>query len=801
MIKLNNVDKYFNKGKQNEIHVINNTSLEFSNKGLVSILGASGSGKTTLLNVIGGLDKATGTIDFDGTVINKYKSDTWDKIRNEKIGYIFQNYHLIESMTVFDNIKLSLTMLGITSKEEIDYKVNYVLEAVGMFRYRRKKAGELSGGQKQRVAIARALVKDPEVIIADEPTGNLDTNNSVEVLKIIKEISKEKLVILVTHNKNLANNFSDRIITVSDGKVISDESDINNNFDLDYIDNNIYLKDLKSEKAGNIKIYADSDISKLNLTIVKINNNYYLQSDENNITIQNVKTTNKKLVDMSKDDVIINDKNKHETDYNSLELNQINHERTHVGVYTFKDSIIMALKKLTNLGRKAKLQIFALILLGVMFSVSFLMLLSSLTLDKSKITELDNLYYYDVNYKRDDYPLFDDSDNFFFTTKGVTLNLRKGLRMQSLYIQVAPVTAIQEEDIGLYEAYMDEYLFTKDFTENYILDGFGLNNKEYIIGEDVSIRTNYNYTSIDLKITKTVNKKVPMIYVSEAMINLLTLEAYNNGFKEYYLFENYNPNITKEIEISSNDINKIPIYISDEYEDLNYEETPLIGIYPLETHVVKGYFADNLNQDFNNDILNTPYIAFIKSENVQNLIKVLEQTRDYNNYYNYDLSLFNKKDKEINDLYAIKAYDRSLEIMERDRGILTLSSLMQTIFAIGISLLIFYFLVRSSLTSRRKEISVLRALGLRKREVRKLFAYEYFIMTLFTSFIGVVLGIMFTKVVFESVFSGFINIRVNFIFALLTILVTFVLNIFIGLIPVNGVLRKTPAEILTNYDM
>ena len=801
MIKLNNVDKYFNKGKQNEIHVINNTSLEFSNKGLVSILGASGSGKTTLLNVIGGLDKATGTIDFDGTVINKYKSDTWDKIRNEKIGYIFQNYHLIESMTVFDNIKLSLTMLGITSKEEIDYKVNYVLEAVGMYRYRRKKAGELSGGQKQRVAIARALVKDPEVIIADEPTGNLDTNNSVEVLKIIKEISKEKLVILVTHNKNLANNFSDRIITVSDGKVISDESDINNNFDLDYIDNNIYLKDLKSEKAGNIKIYADSDISKLNLTIVKINNNYYLQSDENNITIQNVKTTNKKLVDMSKDDVIINDKNKHETDYNSLELNQINHERTHVGVYTFKDSIIMALKKLTNLGRKAKLQIFALILLGVMFSVSFLMLLSSLTLDKSKITELDNLYYYDVNYKRDDYPLFDDSDNFFFTTKGVTLNLRKGLRMQSLYIQVAPVTAIQEEDIGLYEAYMDEYLFTKDFTENYILDGFGLNNKEYIIGEDVSIRTNYNYTSIDLKITKTVNKKVPMIYVSEAMINLLTLEAYNNGFKEYYLFENYNPNITKEIEISSNDINKIPIYISDEYEDLNYEETPLTDIYPLKTHVVKGYFADNLNQDFNNDILNTQYIAFIKSENVQNLIKVLEQTRDYNNYYNYDLSLFNKKDKEINDLYAIKAYDRSLEIMERDRGILTLSSLMQTIFAIGISLLIFYFLVRSSLTSRRKEISVLRALGLRKREVRKLFAYEYFIMTLFTSFIGVVLGIMFTKVVFESVFSGFINIRVNFIFALLTILVTFVLNIFIGLIPVNGVLRKTPAEILTNYDM
>ena len=205
MIKLVKVNKYFNRFKRNKIHVINNTSLEFEKTGLVAILGNSGSGKTTLLNAIGGLDKvSSGKIYINGKKITKRFSGRVDKIRNLNIGYIFQNYNLINNMTVFDNVALALKMCGVKNKEEIKKRVNYLLEVLGIYKYRNRYANMISGGERQRVAIARALVKNPNIIIADEPTGNLDSKNSLEIMNIIKSISKNKLVILVTHEKELA---------------------------------------------------------------------------------------------------------------------------------------------------------------------------------------------------------------------------------------------------------------------------------------------------------------------------------------------------------------------------------------------------------------------------------------------------------------------------------------------------------------------------------------------------------------------------------------------------------------------
>ena len=184
MIKLEKVNKYFNRRRKNEIHIIQDTSLELEDKGLVAILGQSGSGKTTLLNVIGGLDKVNkGSIYINGEKITQRRVGTIDRIRNLNIGYV----------------AIALRMIGIKNKKEIQKRVNYVLEAVGMIRYRNRLATMLSGGEKQRIAIARALVKNPSIVIADEPTGNLDSKNSLEIMNIIKAISKEKLVILVTH--------------------------------------------------------------------------------------------------------------------------------------------------------------------------------------------------------------------------------------------------------------------------------------------------------------------------------------------------------------------------------------------------------------------------------------------------------------------------------------------------------------------------------------------------------------------------------------------------------------------------
>ena len=192
MIKLEKVNKYFYRHKKNEIHVIDNTSIELNKNGLVSLLGPSGCGKTTLLNVIGGLDKVNkGKIYVDGKKITNRSVSKVDKIRNLNIGYIFQDYNLIENMTVYDNVALSLRINGIKNSEEIKKRVTYVLEKVDMYKYRNRLASMLSGGQRQRVGIARAIVKDPKIIIADEPTGNLDSKNTIEVMNIIKAISKK----------------------------------------------------------------------------------------------------------------------------------------------------------------------------------------------------------------------------------------------------------------------------------------------------------------------------------------------------------------------------------------------------------------------------------------------------------------------------------------------------------------------------------------------------------------------------------------------------------------------------------
>jgi ABC-type lipoprotein export system ATPase subunit len=292
MIKIEKVNKYFNRRRKNQIHIINNTSLELEDKGLVAILGQSGSGKTTLLNSIGGLDKVNnGKIYINGKKITKRSQNTVDKIRNLNIGYIFQDYKLIENMSVFDNIAISLRMIGLKNKKEIQKRVNYVLEAVNMYRYRNRPASMLSGGEKQRVAIARAIVKNPSIVIADEPTGNLDSKNSLEIMNIIKAISKEKLVILVTHEVDLANFYATRIVEVQDGKVVNDYKNETKE-SLDYrLDNKIYLKDLndsnnlKSEKF-NIDIYSDSESNeKIDIKLVIKNGNIFIQAENRKIEV------------------------------------------------------------------------------------------------------------------------------------------------------------------------------------------------------------------------------------------------------------------------------------------------------------------------------------------------------------------------------------------------------------------------------------------------------------------------------------------------------------------------------------
>ena len=249
MIRLLNVKKSFNKHKSNEIRAIDNTSIELADSGLVTFLGNSGCGKTTLLNAIGGLDRVDkGQIFIDDQRITRRLSNKLDEIRNLRIGYIFQNYNLIEDATVFENVALVLKMIGFKDKDAIERRVMYILDKVGIAKYRNRPASMLSGGERQRVGIARALVKNPQIIIADEPTGNLDSSNTIDVMNIIKAISKQKLVILVTHERDIAEFYADRVIEIVDGKIVDDRENSHDG-KLDYrMDSKIFLKDMPIQK-------------------------------------------------------------------------------------------------------------------------------------------------------------------------------------------------------------------------------------------------------------------------------------------------------------------------------------------------------------------------------------------------------------------------------------------------------------------------------------------------------------------------------------------------------------------------
>ena len=236
MLQLKDIVKKYNTGGT-EVEVLKKVNISFRESEFVSILGASGSGKTTLLNIIGGLDKySSGDMLLMGRSTKEFTDRDWDSYRNGTIGFVFQIYNLIGHLSVIENVKLALSISGESNKEN-DIKAKKALEDVGLGEHLHKKTNQLSGGQMQRVAIARALVTDPKIILADEPTGALDSKTSVQIMELIKEISKEKLVIMVTHNPELARKYSDRIVSVKDGEIIEDtkpyiEQEGNNGYEL-----------------------------------------------------------------------------------------------------------------------------------------------------------------------------------------------------------------------------------------------------------------------------------------------------------------------------------------------------------------------------------------------------------------------------------------------------------------------------------------------------------------------------------------------------------------------------------------
>ena len=221
MLELKKINKSYQTGDFVQ-QALKNVSIEFKKNEFVAILGPSGSGKTTLLNIIGGLDRYdTGDLIINQKSTKDFKDRDWDAYRNNCIGFVFQSYNLIGHIDILQNVEMGMTLSGVSSKERKKRAIE-VLTRVGLKDHLHKKPNQLSGGQMQRVAIARALANDPDIILADEPTGALDSKTSVQIMNLIQEIAKDKLVIMVTHNPELAHEYASRVIEMKDGEVVSD---------------------------------------------------------------------------------------------------------------------------------------------------------------------------------------------------------------------------------------------------------------------------------------------------------------------------------------------------------------------------------------------------------------------------------------------------------------------------------------------------------------------------------------------------------------------------------------------------
>lgn len=392
MIKLSNVNKFYNKGKSNQIHVVNNVTLELPEKGIVGLFGRSGCGKSTLFNLIGGLDKfEKGSILIDEQNIRK---DT-DLIRNKYIGYIFQNYYLHNNESCFDNVAHSLRLCGIEDESIIEDLVLQALKNVGMEKYRKRTPDTLSGGQQQRIAIARAIVKNPHIILADEPTGNLDDNNTLMIMDLLKEISKDHLVLLITHEEKLVDYYCDKIINVSDGKIINI---VDNETKGDLISKNkniIYLGDLNKLNivADNtiIEYYGEKLDKPLNMKIVSVDGKIYVKFDNNDV----------KVIDSKSEIKLKNDKfvPKKKNVNNDIVIKSIpNGTKKYGKLFTLKDSLFNGIKNLV-MKKKRKIEKTMYFVL-TLFSVVTVVFSSIFGTAFKKIEDINKNYDHNVFYIR-----------------------------------------------------------------------------------------------------------------------------------------------------------------------------------------------------------------------------------------------------------------------------------------------------------------------------------------------------------------------------------------------------------------
>ena len=830
MIRVEGIKRVFNAHSRNANEVLKGVSFELPEKGLIAIFGKSGSGKTTLLNIIGGLDKQdAGKVYIDG-------EDTTGKvdfIRNSKIGYIFQNYYLEAGYTIAEIMRHAMLIAGFKDEKEIARRTDEVLCLVKMDRYKNKKSDALSGGQKQRVAIARALIKGSDIILADEPTGNLDAENTIIIMDILKEISKTQLVVLVTHEVTLIHNYADSHIKIVDGE-LKDNEELEADIKYEVDRNNIYVnsenKHTYDVGVTNINVYGD-DAKAEDIEIFAEGGSVYIRPGKG-VTVLDEGSEKKVIFDTPTDDVT--DK----IDVESIPKFTKSDAKKNGRLFNFRN--IFKARHDSGESMFSTANIFKSIFIAAIAIVMCFFSMSIFEVTRTnivnKMISSDNVYV-DLNTYDDikmlDKSMYEHVDFFDTQLKSGSFSYAETAALSGIDVDYVPrpiERGVTSEELGLVNGRMPE--LGEVLVTSHLADTLKGKFRLKELNTDKSMLL----VSLDgkFKVSGIIKGDNPAVYMNKQdYVNFL-------GVYNEILFSDHN-----HIFFGS-DYDGVPftseIIVGDEKRDLNARETHVEinrnSLYKMMSDVIEAdYMVKSANSllrttvgatsleitnsnlyvrklEITRDVMTTDIRIYVSPETMDNIFVYLEPNIDAlkgsvssmgipSKFY---FEIGTKGGEQLTQLNGMLSERHIPTVNIEDQYLAenkevsdkAMNSLI-IYFVVAILLYcIYYFIEKSGSLKNSKEYGIYRAIGVNKSNLlykETMITLVDNIITYFVCFLLVSVLMIVRYYMMNVAFAAFIGIAIG-IFAVSTILM-----LLISLVPYLFVLVKTPAAILASYDI
>ncbi len=764
---------------------LDDVSISFRKSEFVAILGPSGSGKTTLLNIIGGLDRYdSGDLVINGKSTKEFKSRDWDAYRNNCVGFIFQNYNLITHISILENVEMGMTLSGIHSKERKKRAIE-ALEKVGLKEHIHKRPNQLSGGQMQRVAIARALVNNPDIIMADEPTGALDTKTSIQIMELIKEIAKDKLVIMVTHNPDLANEYATRIIELKDGKLLSDTNPIESKEKEDkeykiiktamgfFTALKLSFNNIRTKKGRTLITAFASSIGIIGIALIlslssgfKVKIDKYIKDTMDQFPIIINSTA------MSTDEDTIESMNNTQDEISDIMNKKVEYPDTKEAVAY--DSSMNNVIHTNNITDEYKEYISK--------------------IDKDICSSIGYINIANVNLLRKQ----DDKVSLVTIPAGINSSLSAGTSgLTSMNCTTYPVMV--DKNRSYLEEYYDilEGRYPTDPTEVVIV----VDQKNRI---DINVLKSLGYNVEEgstIAFSDFLNMSLKFIpndlFYKESLYGMYT---FNTNYDEIYDNENNvelkvvgivrsKPDVTISLLASG-------IAYSNELSDIIYQKNK-------DSEIVKKQASENYNvltrEEFKDDGAKKQFISYLGGNDTPYAALMYPTTFDNKEILIEYLDKYNEnKEKDDKILYT----DLSETITSMTNGIMDAITMVLIAFS-AISLIVSSIMIGIityiSVLERTKEIGILRAIGARKKDITRVFNAETFLIGLCSGLIGIGIAELLTFPI-NSILKELTELdniaSLNPTHAIILLTISILLTLIGGSIPANIASKKDPVEAL-----